>query len=74
MAVTSTLVKSALNIKFKEGVDEAGKDIIKSKSYNSIKLTSTEDDLLLIGTALGSLMQYEFAGIVRSDEKVIVNE
>jgi hypothetical protein len=74
MAVTSTLVKSALNIRFKAGVDEAGKDIIKAKSYSNIKVTSTEDDLLLIGTALGSLMQYEFTGIVRSDDKVIVNE
>jgi hypothetical protein len=74
MAVTSTLVKSALNIRFKEGVDEAGKDIIKAKSYSNIKVTSTEDDLLLIGTALGSLMQHEFVGIMRSDDKVIVNE
>jgi hypothetical protein len=36
MAVKSTLVDSALTLKYKSGVDSNGKDIIKSKKFSNI--------------------------------------
>ncbi len=74
MAVVSTPVNSALGIKFKSGVDSAGKDIIKTKKFSNVKVTAAPDKLLEIGTALGSLLKNEFVSVSRSDDSILVNE
>jgi hypothetical protein len=58
---------------YKAGIDEAGRDVIKSKKYNNIKVTAAAEDLLLIGTAIGNLMKYELVEIQRSDDSVLLN-
>ncbi len=74
MAVKGVLVNSTLGIKFKSGVDSNGKDVIKTKKLSNIKVTAAPDKLLEIGTAMRSLLTYEFVGVVRSDDSLIVNE
>jgi hypothetical protein len=58
---------------FKAGIDEAGRDVIKAKKYNNIKVTAAAEDLLLIGTAIGNLMKHELVEIQRSDDSVLLN-
>lgn len=73
MAIQSTLVNTALSIRFKSGIDEAGRDVIKAKKYSNVKVTAAPADLLSIGTALGNLMKYELVEVQRSDDSVLLN-
>lgn len=74
MALQSTLVNSAMSIRFKSGIDALGKDVVKAKKYSNIKLSAPSEDLLLIGTMLGDLMKHEVLSIVRTDESDIANQ
>jgi hypothetical protein len=73
MAIQTTLVDSSLNIMFKAGIDEAGRDVIKSKKYSNIKVTAAAENLLSVGTAIGNLMKYELVEVQRSDDSVLLN-
>jgi hypothetical protein len=73
MAIQTTLVDSSLNIMFKAGIDDAGRDVIKAKKYNNIKVTASAENLLSVGTAIGNLMKNELVEIQRSDDSVILN-
>jgi hypothetical protein len=73
MAVDSTQIKSSLTIKYKDGVDSNGKDILKTKKYSNIKLTAADQNLLDVATAFNPLMKYPIQEVVRSNDSVLVN-
>jgi hypothetical protein len=73
MAVQSTLVNSALSLKYKEGIDELGRDVIKTKKYPNVKVTAASEAVHLVATTLGTLIKYEVTEILRSDDNILVN-
>jgi hypothetical protein len=73
MAVESTLYNSALTIKYKEGVDSTGKDIIKAKKYSNVKVSAIAQEIYDTAQALGPLMKYPINEILRSDDSTLVN-
>jgi hypothetical protein len=72
MAVQSTIVGTAMSLKYKAGLDELGNDVIKARKYSNLKVTSSLDAIHTIAVALGNLMRYEVVEIVRNDESLIV--
>lgn len=73
MAVQSTQVKSALTIKYKDGIDAKGNDIMKTKKFSNIKITAVDQGLIDVATALNPLMKYPIADILKSNDSVLVN-
>jgi hypothetical protein len=73
MAVQSTLVNSAMSIRYKEGIDEKGNDIFRTKKYSNVKVDATPDNIHLVATTLGTLIKYEVTDILKSDENLLVN-
>jgi hypothetical protein len=73
MAVQSTLLKSSLTMKYKEGVDVNGKDIIKSKKFSNIKVTATAQNIFDTAAAFGPLMKYPVLETLRSDDNLLTN-
>jgi hypothetical protein len=73
MAVQSTLVNSAMSIKYKEGIDALGNDVIKTRKYPNVKATALAADIHLVATTLGTLIKYEVTEILRSDDNIQVN-
>ena len=73
MAVQNTLAKSALSLKYKEGVDLNGKDIIKTKKFSNIKVTAADQDIFDISDAFTSLMLYPVSEVLRSDDNMLTN-
>ena len=73
MAVQSTLVNTAMSIRFKAGIDALGNDIVKAKKYSNVKVTASASDILLIATTLGTLMKDEVLEILRSDDSLLIN-
>ena len=73
MAVQSTQIKSALSLRYKEGVDANGKDIIKTKKISNIKIVADNQGLLDVATALSPLMKYPIVEILRSNDSKLIN-
>lgn len=73
MAVQSSVVKSALSLKYKEGVDEAGKDIIKTKKFSNVKTGALDEDIYGIAAAFQPLMKYPVSEILRNDDSMLIN-
>lgn len=74
MAAKSTKVQSDLIIRYKYGVDEKGKDIIKNQKFSKLKVTGTDEDLFEVGTAIGNLLEYPVMNISRQDQSIILSE
>jgi hypothetical protein len=73
MAVLSTIVGTAMSIRYKAGLDSLGNDIIKAKKYPGIKVNAVTEDIFSIATAFGNLMRYEVVEILRSDDSLIAS-
>ena len=54
--VESTLVSSAIVIKYVSGIASDGKDIIKSQKFNKIRKNMSDEDIFAVGVAIMSLM------------------
>jgi hypothetical protein len=73
MAVNSVLAQSSMTIKYKDGIDLTGKDVIKAKKFSNIKVTAHNQSILDTANALAPLLQYEITDILRSDDNILVN-
>ena len=73
MAAQSTLLKSALTIKYKEGVDTNGNDIVRTKKFSNVKVTAVTQSLYDVSAAFAPLMKYPVLETLRSDENILVN-
>jgi len=73
MAVQSTQIKSSLSLRYKEGVDAKGKDIIKTKKFSNIKVVADNQGLYDVAAAITPLMKYPIVEILRSNDSVLNN-
>ena len=73
MAVISSLANTSLAIRYKDGVDSTGKDVIKAKKYSNVKVNAVNQDIYDTAAALSSLMRYPNAEVLRSDDTVLIN-
>lgn len=73
MAIKSTPVKSALSLRYKDGVDAKGKDIIKAKKFSNIKVNADDQGLMDVAAVLAPLMMYPLVEVQRSNDNVITN-
>ena len=54
--VESTLVSSAIVIKYVSGITPDGKDIVKSQKFNKMRKDMSDTDIFAVGAAIMSLM------------------
>jgi hypothetical protein len=73
MALQSDLAKSALNLRYKEGVHLNGKDIIKSKKFSNVKVSAANQSIYDTASALSPLMKYPVLDVVRIDDTVLMD-
>lgn len=74
MSTKSTKVQSTMIVRFKDGVNAKGDDVIKGQRFSKIKVNALDADIFEVGTAIGSLLRFPVVQIVREDENNIVNE
>ena len=74
MAVKSTKVQSTMNVKFKTCIDAKGNDILKNQRFSKVKVTAGDDNILAVGTALGTLLKYPMVEVLREDINIVINE
>lgn len=71
MAVNSDKVSSQFQLVFQEGLDGEGNAILRTKSFNNVKVESTADQLHSVAAALEPLQQYTIYAMERNDGFVI---
>ncbi|WP_407269370.1 DUF1659 domain-containing protein [Radiobacillus sp. PE A8.2] len=68
-------INTRLQLVFEDGVDaESGDPILKSKSFNNVKITATPDQLLAIASSLVPLQQRTLHEIKQNDSSLITAE
>jgi hypothetical protein len=74
MAVTSNKSDCNMVIRYNEGVDKYGLDIVKSQKFAGVKTTALDQDIYDVAKALETLMPTALVEIVRNDENALINE
>ncbi|WML33455.1 DUF1659 domain-containing protein [Clostridium sp. OS1-26] len=73
MAATATKLQTALLLKYKDGVDAKGKEIIKSQRFSKVKTTATEQDIYDVSVEIGKLLGKPLDEVIREDQSGIMN-
>lgn len=68
---TSTKVHTSLVLKFKTGINKAGKDIIKEQSFSGVKVSAIDDDIYAVANSIENLLKYPVVQILKADESAI---
>ncbi|MBU5212363.1 MULTISPECIES: DUF1659 domain-containing protein [Heyndrickxia] len=58
---------SSLKLVFDNGLDDNGKPVYQSRTFNNVRLEATPDELLQAAQAIGSLSQKNLFSIERND-------
>lgn len=73
MAATATKLSSSLIIKYIDGVDPKGKEIVKKQSFSKIKTSAAEQDLFDIAKEIEKLIGKTLDEVIREDQNSITN-
>lgn len=58
MAAKATKLHTTLIVKYVEGADAKGKDIIKNQNFSKVKTTATEDDILAVALEIDRIYNF----------------
>lgn len=73
MAAKATRFESSLIIKYKDGVDKNGKEVIKKQSFSKVKTTALEQDIFDVAKEVEKLLGKTLDDIIRGDQSSVVN-
>lgn len=62
---------ATLKISYETGVDESGKSILSSKTYNNVRDNVLPDQLLAIVQGIGSLSNYPIVEAVKTEAETL---
>jgi hypothetical protein len=71
MAAKATKLHTTLLIKYKDGVDAKGKEIIKNMRFSKVKVTAMEQDILDVALQVGKLLGVTLNEVIREDQSSI---
>ncbi|HOJ92765.1 MAG TPA: DUF1659 domain-containing protein [Dictyoglomaceae bacterium] len=71
MALQSIPFNSRLTLKVQVGTQQ-GRPVLRSRSFNNIKHTATDEAVHLVGQTLGSLQKYPLVQILRANDEELL--
>ncbi|WP_446898611.1 DUF1659 domain-containing protein [Clostridium sp. LBM24168] len=71
MAAQSTKLQTSLLLKYKDGVDEEGKDIVRSQKFSKVKVTATDDEIYNTSMEIEKLIGKPLHEITKIDQNNI---
>lgn len=74
MAVVSQPRESRLRIKYIDGVDVEGNNVIKTKTYSKVKAAAADADVYAVADAMMGLQSKTVDEIARLDEEELVEQ
>ncbi|XTR36939.1 DUF1659 domain-containing protein [Paraclostridium tenue] len=71
MTVSETKNPSALKIKLDAGLNDDGKTIVKSRTYNNVRPDATSQDVLDVAKAIINLQVHDELEILKQDNTIL---
>ena len=71
MAAKATKLQTTLLVKYKDGVDAKGKDIIKSQRFSKVKTKATEQDIFDVAIEIEKILGKTLDEVIREDQSAI---
>ena len=71
MAIVSTKNLSSIKLSLDCGIDEKGKTIVRSKSFNNLKFDALDDDIYEIVESIMSLQDFNLLQINKIDNATL---
>lgn len=73
MAATATKLSTTLIVKYIDGVDENGKDVVKNQSFSKVKISALEQELFDVAKEIEKLLGKTLDEVIREDQSSITN-
>lgn len=73
MAATATKLQTTLVLKYKDGLDEKGKEIIKRQRFSKIKPTASDQDIYDVSLEIERLLGKTLDEVIKEDQSGIMN-
>lgn len=73
MAAKATKLQTTLLLKYKDGADAKGKDVIKTQRFSKVKTSASDQDIYDVSVELVKLIGKPLNEIVREDQNGIMN-
>ena len=73
MAAKATKLQTTLLVKYKDGVDAKGKEIIKNMRFSKVKTTATEQNILDVALEIEKILGKTLNEVIREDQSGITN-
>ncbi|AKN29982.1 hypothetical protein Ccar_03695 [Clostridium carboxidivorans P7] len=73
MAAKATKLETAMILKYKDGVDKNGKDVIKKQSFSKVKTSAADQDIFDVAKQFETLLGKTLNELVREDQNGITN-
>lgn len=73
MAVNKVPESAKLILKVENGVNSAGKTIVRQHSFTGLKPDAADDAVFAVGQAIAGLQSHNVVAIARQDENKLVN-
>ncbi|WP_033827090.1 DUF1659 domain-containing protein [Bacillus andreraoultii] len=67
----ANIIKTNFRILYEFGLDQKGETVFKTKSYNNVKTSSTDEQIYEAALAIASLSSLPFFNVERDDKKEI---
>lgn len=73
MAAIATKLQTTLVLKYVDGVDANGKEVIKNQRFSKVKVTATEQNLYDVASEFEKLLGKPLNELIREDQSGITN-
>ncbi len=73
MAVNSTMLQTSVVLRYKDGLDDQGKEIIKGQRFSNVKIDASDQDIYDVAKEIEKLLGKTLDELVREDESSITN-
>lgn len=73
MAAKSNKLQTSVTIKYKDGVNDSGKDVIKLQKFSKVKVTATDDSIYNTAKEIEKLLGKTLIELIKIDENDVTN-
>ncbi len=73
MAVEANIANCKMQLKLNTGLDENGKEIIKTKTYSNVKSDAQDQGIYDVGSSLAELQDHALEEIHRVNDMILNN-
>jgi hypothetical protein len=73
MAAKETLLQTSVILKYKDGLDENGKEIIKRQTFSNVKIDAAVQDIYDVALEIEKLLGKTLDELVKQDQSGITN-